>query len=166
MKSGLLLPHRYKLLGWYILIPSTVLGLILVFTGFESLAIETKVFALAYGQIFEDNKYFTVIQHNITPTITGILFITGALLVSFSKEKVEDEFMLRLRQTSLLWAVLVNYILLLFCFLFIYGMDFLHVMIYNMFTIPVIFITRFHYILYKSSKEIANEEYHQSTASY
>jgi uncharacterized membrane protein len=73
-------------------------------------------------------------------------------MVGFSKEKNEDEFITNLRQSSLYWAVIVNYILLLFAFVFLYGIAFLNVMLYNMFTILIIFIVRFNYVLYRTSK--------------
>jgi hypothetical protein len=166
MTNKLLLPNKYKSIGWYILIPSVIFGIILILGRFESFAIETNVFSLLNQELLGDNEAFSVIHTNIVPTAVGILFLIGALLVSFSKEKTEDEFIARLRQSSLLWAVLVNYSLLLFCFVFVYGLAFLHVMIYNMFTILIIFIIRFNYILYRSSKEMPNEKYNQSATSY
>jgi ABC-type Fe3+-siderophore transport system permease subunit len=117
-------------------------------------------------ELLENTTYFSIISKNVVPTAIGVLFIIGALLVSFSKEKLEDEFIAEIRQSSLLWAVLVNYILLLLAFVFIYGLAFMNVMIYNMFTILIIFIIRFNYILYKSSKEMPNEKYNQSATSY
>ena len=54
--------------------------------------------------------------------------------------------------------VKINYILLLLAFLFVYGTDFLIVMIYNMFTVLIIFIVRFNYILYKNSKTAPDEK--------
>jgi len=73
-------------------------------------------------------------------------------------EKVEDEFIANLRLNSLLWAVLVNYVLLLFMFLFIYGLAFLNIMVYNMFTILFLFIGKFNIALYRNSKSGPNEE--------
>lgn len=35
-----------------------------------------------------------------------------------------------------------------------------------MFTVLIIFIIRFNYLLYKSSKEIPDEKYNQSTTGY
>jgi hypothetical protein len=58
----------------------------------------------------------------------------------------------------LLWAVFVNYILLLLSFIFIYGTRFFNVMLYNMFTVLIIFIARFNYVLYKNSKSLKNEK--------
>ena len=155
MPHKLLLPNRFKKIGWFILISATIPGIILVFSGFESMPLHAKVFALFNDEFLGKNQSFSFINTNITNTIVGTLFIAGALLVGFSKEKNEDEFIASLRQSSLLWAVLVNYILLLFSFVFIYGTSFLNVMLYNMFTVLVFFIVRFNYVLYRNSKSVA-----------
>ena len=110
MIHQLLLPNKYKKAGWLILVPATILGIILLFTGFESMPLNTRVFAVLNNEILGKNQSFNFIYTNVTPTIAGILFIAGALLVGFSKEKNEDEFISNLRLSSLLWAVLVNYI--------------------------------------------------------
>lgn len=158
MSSNLLLPNKYKKIGWSILIPATILGIILIVTDFNLFPVEAKVFALINGVIFGENQFFTFINTDITSTVIGILFIIGAMLVGFSKEKREDEFIGALRLSSLLWAVIVNYILLLLFFALVYGDAFLNVMLYNLFTILIIFIVRFNYILYKSSKSVRDEK--------
>jgi uncharacterized RDD family membrane protein YckC len=79
-------------------------------------------------------------------------------MVSFSKEMQEDEFIANLRLSSLLWSVWVNYIFLLIAFLFIWNFDFLNVVVYNMFTILIIFIIRFNYILYRTSKIMSDDK--------
>ena len=78
--------------------------------------------------------------------------------MSFSKEKNEDEFITEIRLSSLLWAVCVSYTLLLVAFLFVYGSPFFEVMIYNMFTVLIIFIVRFNYILYKNTRTVSDEK--------
>ena len=155
MKHQLLLPNKYKKLGWALLIPAIILGVITMSTDFELLKIETWVPALINDEFMESTKFFSLIKTNIANTLIGVLFIAGALLVSFSKEKNEDEFISSLRQSSLLWSVLVNYILLAIAFLFIYGMAFFQVMVYNMFTILIIYIVRFNYVLYRNNKATA-----------
>lgn len=165
MKDTLLLPNRYKAIGWYLLIPATILGIALIISNFEFFEIEATVFALLHDESLGKSGSVGFVRSNIVPTAVGVLFIIGALLVSFSREKKEDEFIARIRQTSLLWAVLVNYILLLLSFLFIYGVAFLDVMLYHMFTILIIFIVRFNFILYRNSKEMPDEKYNQSTTS-
>lgn len=158
MSNELLLPNKFKTIGWLLLIPATIAGTILSFTDFETNWLHTKVFAMFSDEAFGLSRPFSFIHVNVTNTIVGTVFIAGALLVGFSKEKKEDEFIAKLRLSSLLWAILVNYILLLFAFVFIYGTAFFTVMIYNMFTVMIIFIIRFNYILYKNSKIAAHEE--------
>src|SRR5688572_28790008 len=121
MSNKLLFPNKYKLIGWCLLIPATILGLVLSFTDFEAFPIRAKTFAIFNNEIFGKNQSLAFIETNITNTVVGILFIIGAMLVSFSKEKSEDEFIEKLRLSSLLWAVWVNHSLLLLSFLFVYG---------------------------------------------
>lgn len=158
MSSKLLLPNKYKLIGWCLLIPATISGLVLSFSDFEAFPIRAKVFAIFNNEIFGKSQSFAFIETNLTNTIVGVLFLVGAMFISFSKEKNEDEFIAKLRLSSLLWAVFVNYFLLLLCFLFVYGMAFFTVMMYNMFTVLIIFIVRFNYILYKNSKVVSDEK--------
>jgi hypothetical protein len=165
MTHRLLLPNRFKTIGWFILVPALIAGIILTTIGYEADWLDAKVLTLFYDEIsiIQDDiivKYgpFGLVEANITNTVVGILFLLGALMVAFSKEKREDEFISNLRLSSLLWSVWVNYILLLFAFLLVYGMAFFHIMVYNMFTILIIFIIRFNYILYRSTKAMADDK--------
>ncbi len=158
MLSQLLLPHKFKKIGWFILVPATIFGIILVSSDFLSLQINGRAFAFFSDEILGDRHTFSFIKTNIAPTLAGVLFIIGALLVSFSKEEQEDEYIANLRLSSLLWAVLVNYILLLIAFMFIYGTPFLIVMLYNMFTVLILFIIRFHFLLYRNSNLLSDEK--------
>ena len=158
MSIKFLFPNRYKMIGWCLLIPATISGIIVSISGFEASWLHTKVFAILNDEFFGKNQTFSIIETNITNTVVGVIFIVGALFVGFSKEKREDEFIAKLRLSSLLWAVGVNYTLLLFSFLFIYGAAFFTVMVYNMFTVLLIFIVRFNYILYKNFKAVSDEK--------
>lgn len=158
MSSKLLLSNKYKLIGWCLLMPATILGLTSSFTDYEVIPLKVKVFAIFNHEIIGKSQSFSFIYTNITNTVVGVLFIVGAMFVGFAKEKKEDEFIAKLRLSSLLWAVLINYVLLLLSFFFIYGTAFLTVMTYNMFTFLIIFIIRFNYILYKNSKSVSDEK--------
>lgn len=134
------------------------MGIILCSTGFDDYQITAKVFAIFSDGLFANFQSFKLVTTNITNTVIGVFFIAGALTVSFSKEKNEDEYIAELRLSSLLWAVCVSYILLLMAFLFVYGTPFLNVMVYNMFTVLIIFIVRFNYTLYKNAKTVPDEK--------
>src|SRR5687767_7735304 len=157
MTQKLLFPNKFKIIGWCLLIPAAISGIILSFTGFEGSWRTAKVFAIINEEIMGKNQSFVFIETDITKTIIGVAFIVGAMFVGFSREKKEDEYISNLRLSSLLWAVYVSYFLLLLAFLFVYGTAFFTVMVYNMFTVLIIFIARFNYILYKNSAS-ANEK--------
>jgi hypothetical protein len=158
MSHKLLFPNKYKAIGWFILIPAFLLGIYLNITGFEPRWLFAKVPLLFPDEVSGNQKIFSFINVSLTNTIVGTLFIAGALLVGFSKEKNEDEFIANIRLSSLLWAVFVNYVLLLLAIIFVYNTAFITVMIYNMFTVLLIFIIRFNYILYKNSKSVPDEK--------
>jgi len=160
MKTKFLFPNRFKRIGWIILIPSTILGILfLYFDYYELKFLDLKVFAIySSGDFFGGSTIMGFVKNNFTDEILGILFLIGAMFVGFSKEKQEDEFIVKTRLESLVWATYINYAILLFCFLFFYGTSFLNVMILNMFSILIFFIIRFHYILYKTNKTLSHEK--------
>lgn len=158
MSKRLLLPHKFKKVGWFILMAAIIAGIWRSFSDYEVNWLQWKVFSFYSKEIFQDSAAFSWRPVNVTNTLIGVLFIIGSVLVGFSKEKEEDEFIRELRLSSLLWAVLISYALLLLAFLTIYGFAFFSVMVYNMFTVLVIFIIRFHYLLYKNAKGLPNEK--------
>jgi hypothetical protein len=159
MLKQILLPNQFKLIGWILLVPSAILGFFLMLSDLEStLKINSKVFALYNDEIMGSQRHTGIISTDITNTLVGVFFILGAMMVGFSKEKKEDEYVANLRLSSLMWAVWVNYVLLLLSFIFIYGMGFFHVMIYNMFTVLIIFIGRFNIKLFINRMIPADEK--------
>jgi hypothetical protein len=158
MANKLLLPNKYKKIGWCLLIPSFALGIYIIATGFQTDWLHAKTFSIFPDELSTNKKFFSLTDVNLTNTLVGSLFIIGALLVGFTKEKNEDEYIANIRFSSLLWAVLVSNILLLIAFIGVYGSAFLNVMVYNMFTVLLIFIVRFNILLYKSSKSVPDEK--------
>ncbi len=158
MKSKFLFPNYFKKIGWLILIPSSILGLLTLFELVEFNFLQVNVFAIYSSGFLGSDTFFGVVTNNITDELFGILFIIGAIFVGFSKEKHEDEFIAKTRTESLVWSVYANYIILIFCMLFFYELGFYYIMIFNMFTILIFFIVRFKYMIYKSKKNLNYEK--------
>jgi len=159
METKLLFPNQFKRIGWVVLIPSTILGILILFFNLKFKFLDLRTFTFYNKEIFADSATILgFVRVNFTVTLIGILFLLGAIFVAFSKEKIEDEFIAKTRMESLLWAVYVNYAILILCFLFIFGFEFLDVMIFNMFTILIIFISRYYYILNKAKKTLRQEK--------
>lgn len=159
MKTNFLFPNVLKKPSLLLLVLSFI-GLIFVlnFNDDEAVQLQAKVFALMNDEGFKGPFYFSWTKNNILDELVMLLFIASGLVFAFSKEKTEDEMVAKIRVESLVWATYLNYGILAFCILFIYGLPFLNVMMYNMFTLLVFFIIRFHWMLYKSTKFETNEE--------
>ena len=158
MKTNYLFPNRFKKIGWLLFIPGIILGIGYLIFQSEISLFNTKVFAIAEEVIFSDTTFFSILENNVLDEITSILLIIGALLIAFSKEKSEDEFISKIRLESLVWATYINYAILILAILFVYNMTFLWVLVFNMFTLLVFFLIRFNWALYKSKNQIGDEE--------
>ncbi len=167
MKTTLLLPNKYKKIGWMIFIPGLIFGLLLIFKVFEfnDSIFKIKVFQIIgkeFGFFVAPGEggriFFSFRENNIIDEILALFIIVGGFLVGFSKEKDEDEFIAHTRLESLLWSIYINYGFLLLSILFIYGEDFIYVWDIAMFSTLIIFIFRFNFILYKNSRMKSNEE--------
>lgn len=131
MKYNLLFPRRFKLVGGILSVLSAVLGSINL-----------------YGD------YLLPHIGDYSDETASIGLILGLLFLGFSKQKVEDEMIERLRLQSLQLSLYVNYMLLIFAIIVFYDFQFLHVLLYNMFTILIVFNFRFFWLLRKSSLDI------------
>jgi hypothetical protein len=89
---------------------------------------------------------------NFIDEILVLLIIVGGCLWGFSKEKEEDEYIARIRLNALIWAVLINYLLVVVSTIFIYGFWYLDVMLFNLVTPLIIFLLRYNYLLIKIKK--------------
>ena len=159
MKSRFLFPNKYKPLGWLLFLAGMALGLVLAFNDYEYPNWKMNVFPLiGEGESSFFAPSFKWVHNNIADELASLLLIVGGILVSFSKTKEEDEYISKLRMESLIWATYVNYIILIVAVLLVFDLSFLNVMVYNMFTILLFFMLRFHYVLYQSKKATKNEE--------
>lgn len=148
MKKIKLLEYKYKKIGWFLLIPSLIAGLIFFVFGYELPQSPTILFFGFFDNLFNSNKsIFRIDEIDLISNLIGILFLIGGVLIMFSKEEREDEFINQLRLSAIQSAVFINYLLLLFCILFIHGFYFYKVMVYNLFTIIIIYIVRFYFLV-------------------
>ncbi len=154
MQTSYLLPNKYKLFGWILLIIGTIIGILFNAEVLESDLLQTKVLSIYNEGIFsKDDGFFKIIENGILDEIVALMIIIGGLIVGFTKEKVEDEFIYQLRKESLVWAIIFNYFILSLAIIFIYDMTFFNVLIYNMFTPLIFFIVRFNFLKLKSGSD-------------
>ncbi len=157
MRTNYLLPNKYKIFGWILFIAGIISGIIAYFTPLPTEPLKIKVLSVFNDLAFGPNEmeYFEFIETGIAFELILLAIIFGGLIIGFSKEKVEDEFTYKLRNDSLVWAIIFNYSVLTAFILFIYNFTFMHVLVLNIFTPLIFFIVRFNFLKlkYKSHEE-------------
>ncbi len=158
MQTTYLFPHRWRsVTGILFLLSSMALASFFLFDWSEVL--EAKVFAIIGNDGFiGDVHYFSLVENYILDELLVALFIITGIVYAFSKEKQEDELVASLRLHSLAWATITNYTIILFCYLFIYGLPFLQIMMIAMLSQLLIFILLFRYKMYRFYKSVTYEE--------
>ena len=150
MKTRFLFPRQYKIPGIILL-----------------------VFGLVFFYISQHFDKEFIIWHNLRPHSLGggdpakdecfdneiqlAAVLIGLVLISFSKEKIEDEQINQLRLESLQWAVYVNYAVFFVIIFTVYGLNFFAFTMYNVLTLLVFFILRFRWAIYRNSRYIKED---------
>lgn len=143
MKNNLLIPNKFKLIGWILFPIFLLFSIYCLYFEFE-----IPGFQLYYPA--EGKMNFS--GYNLTNELAYFGTILGLLLICFSKEKHEDELVNSIRLNAFHWAVLANYLVLLILILSFYGLGFAIIMCYNSLTVLIVFIMRFYYGIYKLNK--------------
>ena len=155
METNYLLPNKYKKIGWVLFGLGLLGGVYIYATGLTDEFLKVKVLSVYDNQLFGDPSFFKIVENGIFDELVSVFIIVGGFLVGFTKEKIEDEFIYKLRKDSLVWALIVNYSILLVAILFVYDLTFLHILFFNMFTTLVFFVVRFTVL---KTKYLNNEE--------
>lgn len=145
MLTKILLPHRFQKLGWLLLLPTAVLLFATTYLDFELSWLSISP-AESQGGISE---FFDPEKEHFSFEFARICVFLSLFLIAFSKEMEEDEYIQKLRLNSLLVSCYTYTFILIVGTLVFYGFGFLEFMGYNMFTIQLIFIGRFKWVLYK-----------------
>jgi hypothetical protein len=148
MKTIFLFPHTWR-----------KAGIALFLTGLLVFAISNfyaeSISNLQTAQYSQGGKFdFSVL---ITDVIL-LTLISGLLLIGFSKEQTEDEQIFQLRLSCLQWSMYLNYLVLILSVVFINGLHFFYVIVYNMFTPLLFFTVVFRWRIYQLNRLTAEED--------
>jgi len=91
-------------------------------------------------------------SHHVFFMSTTLLMAIGLFIAAFSKEKMEDEQIVRLRLDSLQWSVYVNFLFLIVSLIF--STDTEHILFLNLLVPLVFFIIRFRWKIFQNNRLI------------
>lgn len=156
MKKTFLLPHSFKKAGWAILVPSFIIGLLMFIDGCNGFPGYLMKGVDPAGELYRvlDSDSMTAVLNNIA--IVGIC--VGSLFVACSREPIEDELISQVRLNSLLIALYLNTAIIIVSALCFYGLDYLYVMIGNIFTMLLVFLVVYEVKMWRLKKSLRDEE--------
>lgn len=138
---NLLFPRKFKLIGLILFLIGTALGVMRFYFAVKPKLFDVKVFAI-YSNYFETN-YFKVISNHISEELTALFLIIGLFILCFSKEKEENEILNQIRLKSFIVTFYINTLLLLFSFIFIFGIIFINILVLNLVSPFIIYLITF-----------------------
>jgi hypothetical protein len=149
MENSLLIPGKYKVIGWIIFILFACLGLATLYWDYKIPGLVLPI---------KERGGLSFADYNLTNELALAGLIIGLMIIVFAREKIEDEYISLIRLKCLQWSVLISFGILFILNFTIYGTSFYTVLIYNMFTVPLIFIAKFNYSLYRLRREREEDE--------
>jgi len=155
METKFLISHKFRALGAILFILG-ILGTSMAISDYEPEFLDVNVIMLfADDEVFgqEDFKIIDVREENIFNELIGICVILGGLLLLLARRKKEDEMMTKVRLESILWAAKINAVLLIISLLFIYGLSFYFVMVFNLGILYALFALRFEWAVSRLNRE-------------
>jgi hypothetical protein len=155
MKNTLLISSKYKVIGWAIFLTFTAVYVYGTFVHpylYENTSFQIPGFTWSYA------NNFSWAETNMTGPLISSGILIGLLMICFSKEKEEDEYISFLRLRSWQWAVLISYGVIFFANWLLFGTWFFAFMIYNLVATLIIFIVKFNYSLYRLKQERIGDE--------
>lgn len=144
------MPNKVRIYGWVILLFGILLGVSRFYFGVKPEFLNIKVFAV-YSKYFETN-YFKVIENHVSEELTALLILVGLFIISFTKEKIENDSVEAIRYKSLIFTFYINTVLITLSFLFVYGFGFINILVINVFSPFIIYIILSKYFLSKILK--------------
>ena len=145
--------YKYKKISgviFYLLIP---VGLFLLLTDRIQDVFVVNVFSIfSYEWIGSERTGFGWIENGLGDEIFTLLIIISGLVNSFSKEKIEDELISRIRLESLSLSLFISFGLIIISTFLVYNLNYMYVLVFNLFLIIFLFNLIFKFILFKHYK--------------
>lgn len=131
-----LFPHCFRQIGWFVLLPTLLLGVLLLCC------------TLSINGILETMLNDTA--------IIGIAL--GSIFISCSRERIEDEMTSAIRLKALLASLYTYVVFLIIWTLAVNGIAYIYIMAASLVMLPLMFVVRFRYEMHKYYKEKSDEE--------
>lgn len=148
MKRNYLLPHVFKQIGLWTVLPFAGICLFYLITEANTTVWPCQLFAV-YAKDISTGMWFQRTQTDLLLILGMAGFLASLTLIAFSREKEEDECIEHIRLKSLIWALFVSAVVLLIGILFLYGFAYMFFCFAYPYCIYLLYIAKFHGALHR-----------------
>ena len=148
-----LFSNKFKKTSGVVFYLSILVGLFLLLTDKIRDIFVVNVFSIfSYEWIGSERTGFGWIENGLGDEIFTLLIIVSGLINSFSKEKIEDELISRIRLESLSLSLFISFGFIIISTFLVYNLIYMYVLVFNLFLIILLFNLIFKVRLYKHYK--------------
>ena len=145
-----LFSNKFKKTSGVVFYLSILVGLFLLLTDRIQDIFVVNVFSIfSYEWFGSEPKGFGWIENGLGDEIFTLLIIVSGLINSFSKEKIEDELISRIRLESLSLSVFISFGLIIISTFLVFNLNYMYVLVFNLFLIILLFNLIFKFRLFK-----------------
>ena len=135
-----LFSNNFKKTSGVVFYLSILVGLFLLLTDKIRDIFVVNVFSIfSYEWFGSEPKGFGWIENGLGDEIFTLLIIVSGLINSFSKEKIEDELISRIRLESLSLSVFISFGLIIISTFLVFNINYMYVLVFNLFLIILLF---------------------------
>ena len=148
-----LFSNKFKKTSSVVFYLSILVGLFLLLTDRIQDIFVVNVFSIfSYEWFGSEQTGFGWIENGLGDEIFTLLIIVSGLINSFSKEKIEDELISRIRLESLSLSVFISFGLIIISTFLVFDINYMYVLVFNLFLIILLFNLIFKFRLFKHYK--------------
>jgi hypothetical protein len=148
-----LFSNKFKKTSGVVFYLSILVGLFLFLTDRIQDIFVVNVFSIfSYEWFGSEQTGFGWIENGLGDEIFTLLIIVSGLINSFSKEKIEDELISRIRLESLSLSVFISFGLIIISTFLVFDINYMYVLVFNLFLIILLFNLIFKFRLFKHYK--------------
>ena len=145
-----LFSNKFKKTSGMVFYLSIPIGLFLLLTERIQDIFVVKVFSIfSYEWFGSEPKGFGWIENGLGDEVFTLLIIISGLINSFSKEKIEDELISRIRLESLSLSIFISFGLIIISTFLVFNINYMYVLVFNLFLIILLFNLIFKFRLFK-----------------
>ncbi len=129
---------------------SIAIGLFLLLTDrIQNIFVVNVCSVFSYEWFGSERPGFGWIENGLGDEVFTLLIIISGLINSFSKEKIEDELISKIRLESLSLSLFISFGLIIVSTFLVFNINYMYVLVFNLFLIIVLFNLIFKFRLFK-----------------